>query len=238
MQRGNTRDTFERLRRELVSCKRCPRLVAFRESIPPRASFRGQEYWRKPVPSFGDPDAWLLVLGLAPAAHGGNRTGRIFTGDRSAAFLMKVMWEAGLANRPTSVSRDDGLELHGCYVSAVLKCVPPGDRPTPEELRNCRPFLQREIDLLPNLRAVVALGQLAFKAYLDAARLRWRHTGKTPAFAHGARFVFDEGPRLYASYHPSPRNTNTGKLTEKMLLSVFEEARSDDRKIQNPQTSK
>lgn len=210
----------------LVQCRLCPRLVTFRESVIPRASFRGQEYWRRPVPGFGDPAAWLLVLGLAPAAHGGNRTGRVFTGDASARFLFKVLFRAGLANQPTSLSRDDGLVLNGCYVTAAVRCVPPGDRPAPDELRNCSTYLRRELEALNDLRAVVALGGLAFKAYLDIAKGRGVRV-RGARFSHGRRYDLDPLPRLYCAYHPSPRNVNTGKLTEGMLLGVLRRARKE-----------
>jgi len=217
---------FEQLERSVVSCRRCPRLVEFREKVPPRAAFRSQEYWRKPIPGFGDPDAWLMVLGLAPAAHGGNRTGRVFTGDESAKFLVRCLHRAGFANQPVSVSRDDGLVLRGCYIAAAARCVPPDNKPTRDELGRCRPFLEREFELLTNLRAVLALGQVAFRAYADIARNK-DPTLRGVHFRHGARIKTADGPWLYCSYHPSPRNTYTGKLSEPMLAKVLETAKAD-----------
>jgi len=200
--------------------------VRFRETLPPRAAFRCEEYWRRPVPGFGDPDAWLMVMGLAPAAHGGNRTGRVFTGDESSRFLTRVLYRAGLANQPTSLSRNDGLQLSGCYVNAAVRCVPPGNKPTPWEFGNCIQYLERELEFLQNLSAVVALGQLAFRAYLELCK-RSGASVRGVEFAHGARIQFREMPWLYGSYHPSPRNTYTRKLTEGMLLDVFEKAKRD-----------
>ena len=217
---------LERLEREVVDCRLCPRLVRYRETVPPRAAFRSQEYWRRPVPGFGDPRAWLMVLGLAPSAHGGNRTGRVFTGDESGRFLMRALYEAGFANQPTSLSRDDGLRLEGCFIAAAARCAPPENRPTHAEFDRCRPYLERELELLSGLRAVVALGQTAFRAYLDIARRRGASVG-TGGFAHGARIPVDGMPWLYCSYHPSPQNTYTGRLTARMLNDVFEAAKAD-----------
>jgi uracil-DNA glycosylase len=217
---------LEQLEGEIVACRICPRLVSFRESMPARAAFRSQEYWRKPILAHGDPDAWLMVLGLAPAAHGGNRTGRVFTGDESAKFLMRALNRTGFANQPTSLSRDDGLRLNGCYITAAVRCVPPDNKPTPQEFRECGQYLDREFELLTNLRAVVALGQLAFKAYLDFLARRGYQLGRV-RFAHGVRVQVQGMPWLYGSYHPSPRNTYTGKLTDDMLVEVFERAKTD-----------
>lgn len=225
MPRG-TKTRLKQLEAEVVACRLCPRLVSFRESVPARAGFRSQLYWRRPVPSFGDPAAWLMVMGLAPAAHGGNRTGRLFTGDESARFLMRALHRAGFANKPASLSRDDGLRLSGCYITAAVKCVPPDNKPTLEEFRNCQQYLDRELDLLSNLRAVVALGQLAFRAYLELARRRGCGV-RGVKFAHGARVAIPGLPWLYGSYHPSPRNTYTGKLSERMLVDILEQAKAD-----------
>ena len=217
---------------EIVACRRCPRLVAHREGIGEikRAAYAHWDYWAKPVPGFGDPLAPLLVLGLAPAAHGGNRTGRVFTGDASATFLIKAMHQAGLANQPVSDHRGDGLEYAGAYIAAAVRCVPPGDRPTPEEQRTCRPYLAREMRLLPNLRVVLALGQIAFQAALRAiADLDPAHEpgrrirGK---FQHGQVYRFaPPAPLLVACYHPSPRNTNTGRLSMAQLVDTLKLAR-------------
>jgi uracil-DNA glycosylase family 4 len=208
------------LRREVISCRRCPRLVRYRESVKPRASFAGQAYWRKPVPGFGDVNARLLVLGIAPAALGGNRTGRVFTGDESGRFLVKALHRAGFASIPVSESRDDGLVYDDCYLTAAVKCAPPGDKPTRAEFENCSRFLDQEMSQLTNLRAVLALGGLAFASFAKHAKRQGRPT-KGLVFAHGASYIIPGMPKLWASYHPSPRNTNTGKLTQRMLVDVL-----------------
>ncbi len=216
----------EALGAQIRSCRRCPRLVEYREHVPPTSAYARQEYWRKPVPGFGDLGGRLLILGLAPARNGANRTGRIFTGDASSRFLVSALHSAGFANQPTSESRDDGLTYTGCYVTAVVKCVPPGDRPLPEEFSNCAPFLDAEIALLPHLKGVLALGSSAFMAYLGHLK-RGGHSVKGLRFEHGASYRLPGGLTLYACYHPSPRNTNTGKLTRGMLLSVLGRVRKD-----------
>lgn len=195
-----------------------------------RAAYRDQLYWGRPVPGFGDPEARLLVLGLAPAAHGGNRTGRVFTGDRSGDFLFAALYRAGLASAPRSVSRADGLSLQGVYVTAAVKCAPPGNRPSPEETRNCAPFLDREIEALSELRAILALGAFAFEAALAAAARRGaKIPPPRPRFAHLA--VLEAAPRgplpfaLVASYHPSQQNTQTGKLTPAMIDEAIDAAK-------------
>ncbi len=212
---------------EIITCRLCDRLVEHRERIGEikRKSYAHWDYWAKPVPSYGDPMARLMTLGLAPAAHGGNRTGRVFTGDSSAIFLVRAMHEAGLANQPISDHRDDGLEYTGAYVCAAVRCVPPQDRPTPEEQRTCLPYLVREMQLLPNLRVVLALGQIAFQAALRALteiagrRLRAK-------FSHGEVYRFEPGlPLLVACYHPSPRNTNTGRLSMEQLVETLRMAK-------------
>lgn len=215
---------FEQLNRELIECRRCPRLVAWREQVAreKRAAFRHETYWGRPVPGFGDPAARLLILGLAPAAHGGNRTGRVFTGDRSGDWLFASLWRTGFANQPTSVSRDDGLALSDCYVTAPVKCAPPDNKPLPAERDNCAPWLARELALLaPTLRVVVALGSYAWDIAL-------RHLGPVrpkPRFSHGAEAPLPEGRVLLGSFHVSQQNTSTGKLTEPMLDAVFLRAR-------------
>ncbi len=181
------------------------------------------DYWGRPVPSFGDPRAELLILGLAPAAHGGNRTGRMFTGDRSGDFLFRAIYEAGFANQPESRRRDDGLELRNCYITASLRCAPPKNRPLPRELLNCRPYLERELELLGRVRAVLALGRIAFETYLRTVGNR---KGFPPPssfkFAHGASYALPDGlPRLFASYHPSQQNTQTRRLTPAMMRNVL-----------------
>ena len=220
-------ESLESLTEEIVSCRRCPRLVEHRERIgeAKRASYRDWDYWARPVPSFGDSEASLMVLGLAPAAHGGNRTGRVFTGDASATFLIKAMYEAGLANQPVSDHRDDGLEYKGAYVCAAVRCVPPQDRPSPEEQRTCLPYLVREMRLLPNLRVILALGQIAFQATLRAMSELVDDKPRAK-FAHGEVYSLDPGlPLLVACYHPSPRNTNTGRLSMEQLVETLIKAK-------------
>ena len=221
------KEALAQLTSEIVACRQCSRLVEHRERIgeTKRASYSDWEYWAKPVPSFGDPFAPLMVLGLAPAAHGGNRTGRVFTGDASATFLVKAMHEAGLANQPVSDHRDDGLEYSGAYVCAAVRCVPPQDRPTPEERRTCLPYLVREMQLLPNLRVVLALGQIAFQATLRALAKLGEHRPRGK-FGHGEIYRFAEGlPLVVACYHPSPRNTNTGRLSAEQLVETLRMAK-------------
>ena len=208
------------LKSDVGSCKKCPRLVRFRETVPARAAFRGQDYWRRPVPGFGDARARVVLVGLAPAAHGGNRTGRVFTGDESARFLVRSLHDVGLANKPASLSRDDGLVLADCYMTAAVKCVPPGNKPTPAEFRNCSAYLDAELELLSRAEAVVALGHLAFRSVLSWASSRGAETSGMK-FAHGREYLFEGLPVVYACYHPSPRNTYTGKLTRRMMTGLF-----------------
>jgi uracil-DNA glycosylase family 4 len=214
------------LAEEIVRCRACPRLVAWRELVAreKRAAYAGEEYWGRPVPGFGDPEAGILIVGLAPAAHGGNRTGRIFTGDRSGDFLFASLHRCGLANQPLSVSRDDGLRLSGVYIAAVNRCCPPGNRPTPQERDNCLPYLAREIELLDRLRVIVCLGSFAWEGALRAlARLGHPTPRPRPAFGHGVGAGL--GPyALIGSFHPSQQNTFTGKLTPAMLDDVFRRA--------------
>ena len=214
------------LRASIVSCRACPRLVEHRENVPVTRAYAGQEYWRKPVPGFGDLGGRLLILGLAPARSGANRTGRIFTGDASSVFLVSALHAAGFANQPTSESAGDGLAYSGCYVTAAVKCVPPGDRPLPAELANCSRFLDAEISLLPQLRGVLALGSFAFKAYLDHLKRAGVAT-RGIEFGHGRSYRIPGRPTLYGCYHPSPRNTNTGKLTKPMLVSLLRRVRRE-----------
>jgi uracil-DNA glycosylase len=216
---------LERIAADVVACRRCPRLVEWRERVARQktARFAGWEYWGRPLPGFGDPAARILVVGLAPAAHGGNRTGRIFTGDRSGDFLYASLHAVGLANQPTSVSRDDGLRLRDAYVAAVNRCAPPGNKPTPQERDNCLPYLEAEISALERLRVVVALGGFAWDGVLLAcASLGYRIAPK-PRFGHGAEASV--GPlTLLGAYHPSQQNTFTGRLTRPMLDAAFERA--------------
>jgi uracil-DNA glycosylase family 4 len=217
------------LEREIVNCVLCPRLREHCSSVAmvKRRAYRDQEYWGKPVPAFGDPQARVLILGLAPAAHGANRTGRMFTGDRSGDWLYRALHQTGFASQPTSVSRDDGLTLCDVYITASARCAPPDNKPTPQEIRNCRPYLERELDLLPNLKVVVALGKIAFDNYLDVLKSRGAIRSRAAfPFGHNRQFRTAPGhPALVSSYHPSQQNTSTGKLTEKMLLDVFRRAR-------------
>jgi uracil-DNA glycosylase family 4 len=215
-------DSLARVREDVVNCFKCPRLVAWREEVAAtkRASFRDEEYWGRPVPGFGDPEARLLIVGLAPAAHGGNRTGRIFTGDRSGDWLFAALHRAGFANQPTSTHRDDGLQLAGAYVAAVVRCAPPGNRPLPDERANCLPYLEREMALLTQLRVMVCLGAYALEGLSLALGLRPR-----PKFGHGAEHRLPDSRTVLCSFHPSQQNTFTGKLTEPMLDAVFTRAR-------------
>jgi uracil-DNA glycosylase family 4 len=220
---------LEILQREIVSCQQCPRLVAYRAEVGrvKRRAYRDWNYWAKPVPGFGDPGAQLLLIGLAPGAHGANRTGRMFTGDSSGDFLYKVLFATGFASQPTSAARDDGLKLIDAYISAAVRCAPPDNKPTVEEIRTCRPYLERELDLLKNIRVVVALGRLAFDVYLRVLRDQGKIARPSGfAFAHDVEHRTGEGqPLLIGSYHPSQQNTSTGKLTEAMFRSVFQRAR-------------
>jgi len=215
-------ETLEDLTAEIVTCRRCPRLVEWRERVAreKRASFRESDYWGKPVPGWGDPEARLLVVGLAPAAHGGNRTGRVFTGDRSGDWLFRAMYETGFASQPESTHPGDGLELRGAYVAAAVRCAPPGNKPAVEERDACEPFLRREVALLQNLRVIVVLGQFAHASVARLTGIRPR-----PKFGHGVEAPLDDGRTIISSYHPSQQNTFTGRLTEEMLRSIFERAR-------------
>ncbi|HET9103015.1 MAG TPA: uracil-DNA glycosylase [Solirubrobacteraceae bacterium] len=222
-----TGDTLATVESEICDCRRCPRLVAWREEVArvKRASFADQDYWGRPVPGFGDPQAGIFVVGLAPAAHGGNRTGRVFTGDRSGDWLFAALWRAGLANQPTSVSRDDGLKLTGCWVSAAVRCAPPDNRPTPVERDTCLPFLVRELALLARARVIVCLGGFAWDAALRMLRLAGEEVPRPkPRFGHGSEARV--GARtLLGTYHVSQQNTFTGRLTEPMLDAIFARAK-------------
>ena len=220
-------DSLAALAREVTACRRCPRLVEWREAVaadPPKR-YRGQRYWARPLPGFGDPRASIVIVGLAPAAHGGNRTGRIFTGDRSGDWLFAALHRAGFANQPTSESANDGLRLDGAYVTAVNRCPPPGNRPTTEERDNCLPYLERELRLLEGTRVLVPLGSFAWAGSLLAlAGLGNELPRPRPPFGHGAEATI--GPyTLLGCFHPSQQNTFTGKLTEPMMDAVFDRAR-------------
>ncbi len=220
--------SLEILQREIVKCQRCPCLVEYRAEVgrTKRRAYRDWDYWAKPVPGFGDPAARLLLIGLAPGAHGANRTGRMFTGDSSGDFLYKILFATGFASQPTSTSRDDGLKLIDAYISAAVRCAPPGNKPALEEIRTCRPYLERELDLLKDVQVVVALGRLAFDVYLGILRDQGKIARRSAfVFAHAAEHRTGERqPLLISSYHPSQQNTSTGKLTEAMFRAVFERA--------------
>jgi uracil-DNA glycosylase len=219
---------LEELNQTLVQCTKCPRLVRWRETSaqnPPRR-YLGEKYWAKPLPGFGDPKAQVLVVGLAPAAHGGNRTGRIFTGDRSGDWLYGALHAAGFANQPDSHHRNDGLKLKDCYITAAVRCAPPENKPTLPEFRRCRSYLVQELQIMKQIRVVIALGKVAFDSFLKA----YEETGETlarprPLFAHGLSARLSQDLTLLCSYHPSQQNTFTGKLTKPMFQAVFEKAK-------------
>jgi len=230
--------TLDKLRQHIIGCTRCPRLVAHCRHIAETKvrRYRDWKYWSKPVPGFGDAKARLLIVGLAPAAHGGNRTGRVFTGDRSGDFLYEALHASGFASQPTSTHREDGLKLYDCYITAAVRCAPPDNKPLPEEFTACQPYLLKELALLRRVRVVVALGQIAFATYLKARRVSGLHLPTPlPRFGHGAAYILDGGgpprggpPRgivLIGSYHPSQQNTFTGRLTKEMFHSIFRQAR-------------
>lgn len=221
--------SLDALNRKIVACTLCPRLVRWRTQVAREKTRRyaAETYWGKPVPGFGDPSARLLLVGLAPAAHGGNRTGRMFTGDRSGDWLYRALYKAGFASRPESIDRRDGQTLDDCYITATCRCAPPLNKPLPKEIANCRPFLHAELSLLSNLRVVIGLGKLGF----DAAFESFRETGRTtasrrPRFAHGAEFRLNDRITLLGSFHPSQQNTFTGRLTEPMFDTIFRRART------------
>jgi uracil-DNA glycosylase len=212
---------------EVIACTRCARLVAYRERVAreKRRAYREWEYWGKPVPGFGDPQARVLVLGLAPGAHGSNRTGRPFTGDASGNFMYPVLYETGFANQPNATDRDDGLKLKDLYITAAVRCAPPDNKPLPSELANCTTYLDREMEGLSKVKVVVALGRIGFDAYLNYLKRRSQLASKKKyVFGHGARYEMPDGRILLASYHPSNQNTQTGKLTRKMFVQIFKEA--------------
>ena len=226
---GAESPALQLIRDAIVSCDRCPRLREYcgRIAREKRRAFRDDTYWGRPVPGFGDPSARMLIIGLAPAAHGANRTGRVFTGDGvggSGDFLMAALHRAGFANIPTSQHRDDGLQLRGAFIAAAVRCAPPDNKPTPEEIANCLPHLDSEMAALPHVRVIVALGRIGFDAYLQLLKARGVSIRPRPAFAHGACFRLPNGQTLIGCYHPSRQNTNTGKLTASMMRAVFNQA--------------
>jgi uracil-DNA glycosylase len=215
------------LNREVIACTRCPRLVGYREQVARerRRAYRDCEYWGKPVPGFGDPDGRVLIMGLAPGAHGSNRTGRPFTGDASGKFMFPVLHETGFANQPNASDRNDGLRLKDLYITAAVRCAPPANKPTPQELAECSQFLDREIAGLENVKVVVALGKIGFDAYLNYLKRRGGLASKKAyVFKHRASYRMLDGKVLLASYHPSNQNTQTGKLTREMFVEIFKEA--------------
>lgn len=226
----NRERELEIVQQQVVACRLCPRLLVYCEQVAKqkRRAYRDEQYWGKPVPAFGDPGAAVVVIGLAPAAHGANRTGRMFTGDRSGDFLYRALYKTGFASQPESLRRADGLTLKGVWITAPVRCAPPDNKPTPVELRTCRPYLEHELDLLPNVRVVVVLGRIAMNVYLSILKDRGviRSRAAFP-FGHNVVHITCPGqPRLICSYHPSQQNTSTGRLTEAMLREVFERART------------
>jgi uracil-DNA glycosylase family 4 len=222
--------TLLELNQTIVDCQRCPRLVEYRQRVAreKRRAYHDWDYWGRPVPGFGDPAAHLLIVGLAPGAHGSNRTGRMFTGDASGDFLYAALYRAGFANQPSSGQRDDGLTLHDCYITAVARCSPPGNRPTRDELDNCRPYLEAELGLLANAQVILALGKIAFDGCLAALAQRGIQVPRPrPSFAHGVVYTFADPMALITSYHPSQQNTNTGRLTVAMFDAVLTRIRDE-----------
>jgi uracil-DNA glycosylase len=220
---------LDRLTAAVIACRKCPRLVRWREGVakqPPRR-YQGMDYWAKPLGGFGDAKARLLIVGLAPAAHGGNRTGRMFTGDRSGDWLYAALYNHGFANQPNSKDRQDGLKLKQCYITAAVRCAPPGNKPTTAEFARCRPYLVQELKLFINIRVVIVLGKIAFDSFLAAYRENGGAIPRPrPQFGHGASFVLTNGIKLICSYHPSQQNTFTGKLTRPMFDDIFKQART------------
>ena len=222
-------DTIKQLNEIILQCTKCPRLVRWREAVatkPPRR-YLGEKYWAKPLLGFGDPKARVLIVGLAPAAHGGNRTGRMFTGDRSGDWLYGALHTAGFANQPDSKHPDDGLRLNDCYITAAVHCAPPENKPSLIEFKRCRPYLVQELELFQRLRVVIVLGKIAFDSFLAAYQAKGGMLPKPrPKFGHGIAMDFPDGIRLICSYHPSQQNTFTGKLTKPMFQSIFDQARA------------
>jgi len=222
-----TGEAMSALQARIVACTRCPRLVAWREAaaLNPPLRHRGQEYWARPVPSLGSADAELVLVGLAPGMHGSNRTGRMFTGDKSGEWLFRALYRAGFANQPESNHRDDDLRLNAAFITATCRCAPPGNKPLPEEIGNCREYLLEELHLLPRMKVMLGLGKIGFDAAFDAARaVGYTNTRVRPKFGHGAEFALNPRLWLLGSYHPSQQNTFTGKLTEPMFDAVFARA--------------
>jgi len=215
--------TLSKLNKKIIHCKKCNRLVQFREKIAKekRKQYIDQKYWGKPITGHGDPNAKLLMIGLAPAAHGGNRTGRVFTGDKSADFLFSCLFKAGFANQSISINKDDGLKLQNLYLTTALKCVPPGDKPTAHELKTCFIFFKKEINLLPRVNTIIALGKIAFDACLNFYKQDYEIKRNKFIFKHGERYKLPDNKLLISSYHPSPRNVNTGRIDSKKMISLL-----------------
>jgi|TARA_B000000557_G_C20668243_1_gene397716 uracil-DNA glycosylase family 4 len=212
------------LNKRIISCKKCPRLVKFREKIATekRKQYIEEDYWGKPITGFGDLKAKTIIIGLAPAAHGGNRTGRVFTGDRSAEFLYRCLYKKGISNLSNSLHINDGLKLKNTFITTALKCVPPGDKPTSKELFNCFNFFDEEIQSLKNSRKIIALGKIAFDACIKYYKKKYPNDLKKYSFAHGTSFKMPDGKELYGCYHPSPRNVNTGRIDEKKMIKFLD----------------
>ena len=220
-------NNFQNLNNRIIKCYNCPRLVKFRKKIATkkRKQYINQNYWGKPINGFGDSKAKILFVGLAPAAHGGNRTGRVFTGDKSSDFLYKCLYKANISNQPYSIHLNDGLKLHNAFITTALKCVPPGDKPTKNELNNCFVYFKNEIELLKNLKIIVALGKIAFDACLKFYKEKYSFKNKYYVFGHGKRYVLPDNKILIGCYHPSPRNVNTKRLNVKKMVYLFKKVR-------------
>ena len=218
---------LETLNKKIIACKKCPRLVAFKKKISTekRRQYINETYWGKPITGHGDVNAKILIVGLAPAAHGGTRTGRVFTGDASSTFLFQCLYKAKLCNQPTSVNKQDGLQLYHSYITTVLKCVPPLDKPLPEELENCSSFFKNEIILLKQLTMIVALGKIAFDACIKFYKQNYKLNNKDFIFSHGKHYALPDGKTLVGCYHPSPRNVNTGRININKMTNIFMKAK-------------
>jgi len=222
---------LDKLQDTIIRCRKCPRLVAYLKEVPrhkPRR-FKDWDYWASPLPSFGDPEGRVLIIGLAPAAQGGNRTGRMFTGDRSGEWLFGALHEFGFANRPNSSRRDDGFALKDCYITATIRCAPPKNKPLPEEIENCRPYFLKELDLLKRIKVLIPLGQIAFTQTLKSLRLKGIEIPAL-AFGHGKVYPLPNGQTIITTYHPSQQNTQTGKLTKSMFHKIFEMIQNEVRR--------
>ena len=220
---------LETLNKKIIACKKCPRLVAFKKKISTekRRQYINETYWGKPITGHGDVNAKILIVGLAPAAHGGTRTGRVFTGDASSTFLFQCLYKAKLCNQPTSVNKQDGLQLYHSYITTVLKCVPPLDKPLPEELKNCSSFFKNEIILLKQLTMIVALGKIAFDACIKFYKQNYKLNNKDFIFSHGKHYALPDGKTLVGCYHPSPRNVNTGRININKMTNIFMKAKKN-----------